>query len=258
MSVTLVHHFKTEISTVKDVCPGVDHATVVIKQRLIKVESVEVECHGTNTKSSKPDANYRPGSKEEVKTTRVIEGSVLENKATKITVSSYNVVGLFFLSELVSVVLRFSFSCFADEGTSDQRSMHSREKRTTKYTSHPKHMEGVHEDVMLRLKNKHVVKCSANAERHTIREGTLSKGIDEENCSSSSNGCAVGNHNPRTHAQTIRQFPFTAHVGIDSDEEVEDHQLERTAIVQPLVEAGSFPDGVEVQADGIAGGNNST
>jgi len=37
---------------------------------------------------------------------------------------------------------------------------------------------------------------------------------------------------------------------------VEDHQLVRTAVVQPLVEAGGFPDGVEVQADGVAGRNN--
>jgi len=34
--------------------------------------------------------------------------------------------------------------------------------------------------------------------------------------------------------------------------------LERTAVVQPLIEAGGFPDGVEVKADGVAGRNNST
>ena len=28
--------------------------------------------------------------------------------------------------------------------------------------------------------------------------------------------------------------------------------------VEPLVEAGGFPDGIEVQADGVAGGHNST
>ena len=41
-------------------------------------------------------------------------------------------------------------------------------------------------------------------------------------------------------------------------EEVENNQLERTTVVQPLVEAGGFPDGIEVQADGVAGGDNST
>ena len=31
-----------------------------------------------------------------------------------------------------------------------------------------------------------------------------------------------------------------------------------TAVVQPLVERSSFPDGIEVQADGVGGGHNST
>jgi hypothetical protein len=39
---------------------------------------------------------------------------------------------------------------------------------------------------------------------------------------------------------------------------VEDNQLVRTAVVQPLIERSSFPDGIEVQADGVGGRNNST
>merc|ERR1711939_860820 len=31
-----------------------------------------------------------------------------------------------------------------------------------------------------------------------------------------------------------------------------------TAVVQPLIEGSSFPDGVEVQTDGVGGRNNST
>ena len=39
---------------------------------------------------------------------------------------------------------------------------------------------------------------------------------------------------------------------------MENNQLEGAAVVQPLIEGSSFPDGVEVQADGVAGRNNST
>jgi len=69
---------------------------------------------------------------------------------------------------------------------------------------------------------------------------------------------AVGDADPGAHAQAVGEFPLTTHVAEDANEEVEDHQLVRTAVVQPLVEAGGFPDGVEVQADGVAGGDNST
>ena len=39
---------------------------------------------------------------------------------------------------------------------------------------------------------------------------------------------------------------------------MEDNQLVRTAVVEPLIERSSFPDGIEVQADGVGGRNNST
>ena len=86
----------------------------------------------------------------------------------------------------------------------------------------------------------------------------MSKGIYEEHCRSSSNGCAVGNTNPRTHTESVRKFPFTAHVGIDTNQKVKYDQLERSAIVQPFVKRSSFPDGVEVKADSIGTRNNRT
>ena len=55
MSITLMHYFHTETSAVEDICPGVEHATLTIKDGLVEVETVEVECHGGDTKSSKPD-----------------------------------------------------------------------------------------------------------------------------------------------------------------------------------------------------------
>ena len=89
------------------------------------------------------------------------------------------------------------------------------------------------------------------------REGTLTEGVNQEDSGSCSDRCAVGNAD-QAHAQAVGEFPLTTHVGVDADEEVENNQLEGAAVVQPLIEGSSFPDGVEVQADGVAGRNNST
>ena len=46
MSVTLVHDFHTQVSSVKNVCPGVQDTTLTIKDGLVEVEAVQVEGHG--------------------------------------------------------------------------------------------------------------------------------------------------------------------------------------------------------------------
>ena len=46
MSVALVHHFHAEAGTVQHVGPGVQDATLTIKDGLVEVEAVEVEGHG--------------------------------------------------------------------------------------------------------------------------------------------------------------------------------------------------------------------
>ena len=79
MSVTLVHHFKTEVGTVQNVRPGVNHTTLAVQHGLVEVETVQVECHGADTQCGEPDTDYRPGSEEEVQGTAVVEGGVLED-----------------------------------------------------------------------------------------------------------------------------------------------------------------------------------
>ena len=96
-------------------------------------------------------------------------------------------------------------------------------------------MEGVHEDVMFCLEDKHVVERTRDAEWHSVRERTLTERIDQENCRCSGDRRRISNTDPRAHTQTIRQFPLTTHVSIDADEEVEDNQLERTTVVEPLI-----------------------
>ncbi len=119
-------------------------------------------------------------------------------------------------------------------------------------------MEGVHEDVVLCLEDKHVVERTRDAERHCIRERTLTERIDEEHCTRSSNWSRVCNADPGTHTQAVRQFPLTTHVSIDANQEVEDNELERTTVVEPFIQTGCFPDGIEVQTNSIRRRNNST
>ena len=115
MSVALVHNFHTQTSTVEYVCPGVEHTTLTIDDGLVEVETVQVECHRGNTKCGEPHANNRPCSKEEVQGTGVVEGCLLEDQTTKVSMSSNDVVGLFFLTKLVTIVLGLSFSGFTNQ-----------------------------------------------------------------------------------------------------------------------------------------------
>ena len=105
MSVTLVHNFHTQTSAVENVCPGVEHTTLTIDDGLVEIETVQVERHRGDTQSGEPDADNRPSSKEEVQGTGVVERCVLEDQATEVTVSSDDVIRLFFLTKLVTCLL---------------------------------------------------------------------------------------------------------------------------------------------------------
>jgi hypothetical protein len=50
-----------------------------IENRLVEVETVEVERHGANTHCRKPDTDYRPSTQEEVQGAAIVERSVLED-----------------------------------------------------------------------------------------------------------------------------------------------------------------------------------
>jgi len=115
VSVALMHHFETKVGSVQDVSPGVDDTTFRLNDRLVKVETIEVECHGAHAKGSEPDANDRPGSQEEVKAAAVIEGGILEEETTEVPVSSDDVIGFFLLTKLVAIVLRFILSWLSNK-----------------------------------------------------------------------------------------------------------------------------------------------
>ena len=67
--VSLVHYFHSKTGTVQYVCPCVEHTTLTIKDGLVEVETVQVECHRGYTKCGEPDTNNGPCSKEEVQGT---------------------------------------------------------------------------------------------------------------------------------------------------------------------------------------------
>ncbi len=258
MSVALVHHFHAQVGAVQHISPGVQDAALTIKDGLVEVETVQVEGHGGHAKGGEPDADNGPGSQEEVKAAAVIEGGVLEDQATEVTVGSHDVVGLFLLAELVAVVLGLGLGGFTHQGGGHQGAVHGGEQGSTEDTCDAHHVEGVHQDVVLGLEHQHEVEGARDAQGHAVREGTLTEGVDQEHCGGSSHRCAVCNADPGAHAEAVGKFPLAAHVAEDADQEVEDNQLVRTAVVQPLIERSSFPNGIEVQADGVGRRNNST
>merc|ERR1711991_889767 len=222
VSVALVLHFHAEVGAVQHISPGVQDTALTIKDGLVEVETVQVERHGADAHGGEPDADNGPSSQEEVKATAVVEGGVLEDQTTEVTVGSHDVVGLFLLAELVAVVLGLALGGFTHQGGGHQGTVHGGEQAAAENTCDAQHVEGVNQE-------------------------------DSGGCSDRR---AVGNADPGAHTQAVGEFPLTTHVGVDADEEVENNQLEGAAVVQPLIEGSSFPDGVEVQADGVAGRNN--
>src|SRR6476469_580296 len=177
VSVALVHHFHTQVRTVQYVCPGANHLTLRVDDGLVEVEPVQVERHGADAQGGEPDADDGPCTQEEVQGAAVVEGRILEDQAAKVAVSCHDVVGLFFLTELVAVVLRLVLGGFTNQGGGHQRTVHGGEQATTEYTRYAQHMEGVHQDVVLSLEHKHEVESTRNSQRHAIREGALADGV---------------------------------------------------------------------------------
>ena len=125
MGIALVHDFHTKTSSVQDVSPSVDDTAISRLNGLIEVKTIQVKRHSRDTKSSEPDANHRPGCKEEVETTAVIKTSVLKDETPKVTMSSDDVIRLLFLSELIPIVMANFFSRFTNQRASNKGTMHS-------------------------------------------------------------------------------------------------------------------------------------
>ena len=73
MSVPFVHYLKAKVGTVQNISPCIDHFAFRTDNALVKVEAIKIESHGRNAQASKPNTNNRPSSKEEMKTTAIVE-----------------------------------------------------------------------------------------------------------------------------------------------------------------------------------------
>ena len=127
MSITLMHYFKAKVSFVENVCPGIDHLTLTREQGLIEVKAVQIERQCRDTKSSKPNTNHRPGSQEEVQAAAVVERCILEDQTSEVSMSSNDVIRLFFLAKLVAIVLTFRFSSLTHKRGRNKGTVHSTE-----------------------------------------------------------------------------------------------------------------------------------
>ena len=120
MGIALVHHFHPQVGTVDDVSPSVDHVALSIHNGVVEVEPVEVEGHGADPQCGEPDTDHRPSGEEEVQRAAVVEAGILEDQATEVTVGRHDVVGLFLLTEFVTVVLRLGFGGLTDQAGGHQ------------------------------------------------------------------------------------------------------------------------------------------
>ena len=258
MSVTLVHNFHTQTSTVQNVCPGVQDFVLTINDGLVEVETIQVECHRADAKCSEPDADNSHAARKKCKRTGVVEGCVLEDQTTEVTVCSNDVVGLFFLTELVTIVLGLGFGGLTNQRRSNQTSVHCREQRTTEHPSNTEHMERVHKDVVFCLEDKHVVKSTRDTKRHSIGERTLTERIDEEDSRCCCNRCSCMQHRSKDAYQDGKRVPthdpckHRCRSGSGRQRVGKDHHC--TTIHRGM----RFPNGVEVKSNCVGRGNNCT
>ena len=139
--------------------------------------------------------------------TGVVERSVLEDQTTEVTVSGDDVVGLFFLTELVTIVLGLSFCGFTNQRRSNQTSMHSREKRSTSNTPTYNIWNRCIRILCSAWNTSILVKSTRDTKRHSIGERSLTERIDEEYSRSSSDRCAIYNADPRDAYPSDRKVP---------------------------------------------------
>jgi len=141
---------------------------LAVEDRLVEVETVQVEGHRAHAQDGEPDANHGPGSQEEVQAAAVVERGVLEDQATEVAVGSHDVVGLFLLAKLVTVVLALAFGGFTNQRGGNQSTVHGGEQAAAEDASHTQHVEGVHQDVVFSLEHQHVVEGAGDTQGHGV------------------------------------------------------------------------------------------
>ena len=111
-----MHDFHAEVCPVEYISPGIDDPAISRQNRLVEVQTIEVERHSRYRQGAEPDTNHRPCSEEEVKGPAVVVACVLEDQSPEVPMSRNDVVGLFLLSEFVSVVVGYIFCRLTYQG----------------------------------------------------------------------------------------------------------------------------------------------
>ena len=83
MSITLMHNFHTKTSAVQNVCPSRDNFVLTINDGLVEVETVEVECHSADAKSSEPDADNSHAARKKCKERELLKDAYWKIKRPK-------------------------------------------------------------------------------------------------------------------------------------------------------------------------------
>ena len=113
MCIPLMHHLKNEVGTVKNVSPCVDHMTLTFSNGLIEVEPIEVESHGADAEGGKQDAHWPSCGKK--CSDRELLKMHIGRSVVEVAVCGNDVVCLFFLTKLISIVLADLFSRLTDK-----------------------------------------------------------------------------------------------------------------------------------------------
>jgi hypothetical protein len=61
-----VHYLHPQSSTIEYISPSVNNFAFRTHDALVEVETIQVECHRANSKSSEPNTNNRPSSQKEM------------------------------------------------------------------------------------------------------------------------------------------------------------------------------------------------
>ena len=188
MSISLMHYFYTQICAVNNIRPSIDYTTLRVNYGLVKVESIQIECHCRQIQRSKPDTYYRPSCKKEVQRTGVVKRRVLEDQSTEITVCGYDIISFFLLAKSVSCISRFVFRSFTDQRGRYKRSVHCAEQGSAKYACYIQHVKRMHQDILFRLEYNHKVESTRDTQRHVFQERTWIHRVNQKKVAASATG----------------------------------------------------------------------
>ena len=195
-----MHDFHSKTSTVEDICPSVDHFTLRLHNGLVEVETIEVECHGANTKSSEPDTNNRFAVRRSAGI-GIVEGCILEDESSKVSHVQQQCCRSLLLVQTCNHSSGTQFLWFHEPNDEEVTRLpciaENRDPPNTPAT--PSMWNLMHKDIVFCLEYKHIVKSTRDTKRHSIGETTLTERINKEYCRCCCYRSRISNTDPGTY-----------------------------------------------------------